>query len=322
MSKSVIISSTSVAIPLRVALESYLNWCASGAGHTARAKRSDLGLLIKFVGEGAFLYDLTRQVIEDFRDACLDKGEAPATVARRLATIKHFCGKCAVMFRDFINPSTEVRGPYKQVRRPSCLTDAELAALRRAAGQIGNNEFFRSRNHAVMETALCMGLRRFELCLLTEGQLDPQVSELRDIRGKGGTFVTLPISERLRPILTAWLRERHEALTAYDRRYPLLTPKQRDRYPLFLTFSMARQGDADSYALEGKTVWRIFKLAGELAGIDGMRPHRARHTFVDQVYSRTGDIRMASRAARHANIETTMKYLEPDEEKFRASFEG
>lgn len=323
MSKAVIVSSTSIALPLREVMSSYIDWCADGSGHTAKAKRYDLNHFYGFMARRAkrpFLYDVTRQAIEDFRDERLDQ-EEPTTVARRIATVKHFTKRCAIMFKDFCDPATEVRVPLVEVRKPVCLTDAELIRFRRTAQRIGRNEWFQARNRALIECALFTGLRCAELANLTEGQLSLERAELRLVRGKGRTFHTVPVPTHMMPGLLEWLEWRAAALAQVDRDYGKISVERRARFPLFLSLWGNVSGSAASYRMNEKTVWRVFRECGDAAGIEGMHTHRARHTFIEQYYKRTNDLRLTSRAARHTSVEMTMKYLTPDEQSFRAGFE-
>ena len=76
---------------------------------------------------------------------------------------------------------------------------------------------------------------------------------------------------------------------------------------------LARQHDAGSlsYRMDEKSIWRVFREAGDVAGIDGMHPHRARHTFIDRFLARTNDLVATQRAARHESVNTTTIYAQP-----------
>ena len=295
-------------------MNDYLEQYAESEAHTAKAKRYDLQHFDEFVTArvpSAMLVDATRSMISEFRDERIEMGEAPSTVARRLATVKHFFRRCAEKFPDFADPAREVRAPKIAQARPKWLTDVELASLRRAAAVTGRNEWFQARNHAMIETALSIGLRCFEIAKLTEGQLDRDLTEFHQVHGKGARFDTLPVPPELQPVLREWMDWRLEALMQVDSRYLKLTPAQRGRYPLFISLWETLPGNPFSYRLDEKTIWRVFREAGDVAGIDGMHPHRARHTFIDRFLARTNDLVATQRAARHESVNTTTIYAQP-----------
>lgn len=295
-------------------MNDYLEQYAESESHTAKAKRYDLQHFDEFVAthvDHAMMVDVTRSMITEFRDERIEMGEAPSTVSRRLATVKHFFRQCAEKFPDFADPAREVRAPKIAQPRPQWLTDQELNELRRAAAMTGRNEWFQARNHAIIETSLSLGLRCFELALLTEGQLDRDLTEFHQVYGKGTRFDTMPVPPSLLPVLREWLEWRNEALMQSDRRYAKFTQAQRARFPLFISLWNTAQGNPFSYRMDEKSIWRVFREAGDIAGIDGMHPHRARHTFIDRFLARTNDLVATQRAARHESVNTTTIYAQP-----------
>jgi integrase/recombinase XerD len=50
--------------------------------------------------------------------------------------------------------------------------------------------------------------------------------------------------------------------------------------------------------------------------------HELRHTFITNVYAKTKDIRVAQRAARHANVQTTLRYEHASSELVAGAVRG
>lgn len=146
---------------LKSVIENYLSYYASGEGHTARAKRYDLLYFLEYLNnnsrkgiERVRVSDWTLQRTKDFVDDRLSLGEAPATVGRRLATIKHFGRTLAERFPGYINPAREVKGPVLQPTKPKGLGAEEIALLRRVAADIverKKSSFLSLRNQCVLE---------------------------------------------------------------------------------------------------------------------------------------------------------------------------
>ena len=124
---------------LKEVIENYLRYYAHGQGHTARAKRYDLEYFLKFHAnnssniESISVADWTMQSTKDFIDSRLAQGESPATVSRRLATIKHFGRTIAERLPGYVNPAREVKAPTFQMSKPKGLSADEIQALKDAA---------------------------------------------------------------------------------------------------------------------------------------------------------------------------------------------
>lgn len=322
---TVIVTNSKDAITLKAALESYLSWCASGDTHTARAKRYDIRYFYEYclelLGPNPMLHEVTVDILKGGRDYRATK-EAPATVNRRVATWKHFTKHTSRKLKDFIDPGPEVKLLRVEELQPDWLSDEDLELLRFYAGNVGSNEFFRARNHVAIESSLCLGLRREEITNITEGQLSADLSEITKVKGKGQTYHDLPITARFRPILEKYLAIRFRTLCEKDPMYRNGDKNFRDAYPLIVSLHGNKTGVASTYFTDPKSIWRIFSMAGQVAGVKDMRTHRARHTFVNELHKRTGDLRLTSKAARHANVNTTMRYLTPAKTQLYNAFEG
>lgn len=307
-----IVTGTSAAIPLRVAIEAYMN-NESGSVNTQRAKRLDLEAFVEFEGRKRsvpMVHDLTRKGIEEFRDHCLrHRHEAPTTVARRLATIRHFCRTLAETFKDFADPSRYVRLPRVVQQAPKYLTVSEKIALRVAAQKSEPfDEFKCLRNQIIVELGISCGLRRAEIRDVLMAHFKPGYKQLC-VLGKGNVFAVVPTSERLQQLIERYLPHREEYIRRHMRLWDKVSPMKQELYPLLCSAHSARSGDPESFKLDVKSVWRIVVELGKKAGIAGCHTHRLRHTFIDSCYRASNDIALASRAARHSNINTTMAYV-------------
>jgi site-specific recombinase XerD len=120
-------------------MEQYIGYYASGESHTAKAKRYDLEHFLGFLGSRAggptnvLVSDWTLQSTKDFIDDRLRNGEAPATVSRRLATLKHFGRTIAERLPGYINPAREAKSPTAPILRPKGLEPEQITAIREAA---------------------------------------------------------------------------------------------------------------------------------------------------------------------------------------------
>ncbi len=319
---------------LQQVMQSYLRYYASGDGHTARAKRYDLGYLLEFLCQGSPstllpVSQWTMQATKDFVDHRLSLGEAPATVSRRLATVKHFGRTLAERVPGFINPAREVKSPGVHNSKPNGLSDQDIALLREAANDylVEKSESFQSiRNVFLLDLLLSTGLRADEVRLLYMKQLTG--AWLKDVKTKGRKFRNVYLDSQVRESFESYLERRTVEL---EEKFPsVLALPQKDtaRYPVFISTYGAKIGDPSSFALSPKSIWRIVSDFGKRArsmadeGFDGLHPHKLRHTFAHGLLDTSKDVRLVAQALGHSDVRTTMRYTERTDDELAEAIEN
>lgn len=317
---------------LKKVIENYIRYYASGEGHTARAKRYDLQYFLLFLAkapehlESVQVSDWTMQSTKDFIDSRLSSGEAPATVARRLATIKHFGRTLAERLPGYINPAREVKSPSHSLPRPQGLTSEEIQFLKEAALleiQRKDSRFSAIRNRFLLELLLATGLRADEVRTLIYSQLSDDRRWLKNVKTKGKRFRNVYLDTEIRNLLEdylvyreAHLKERFEDTVPFNPRLSLLVS----------TYG-AEQARPDSFAMSPKSIWGAIAGLGELASTLSpeakihIHPHRLRHTFAHGLLESSNDIRLVAQALGHSDIRTTMRYTERTEDQVAAAIE-
>lgn len=295
------------------ALDDYAERYAAGNPHTFRAKKYDLGYFFDFCrGRGATtLKQLTPALLASFVAHRRTVGEAPRTIQRRLNNVLAFINWCARTFRDFDNPTPEVKRVQVPQQTPKWLEPAELEAIRT---QTESGSTLDIRNKAMLELMARAGLRRFEIVNLNVGQLDQKKWLLRDVLRKGGRFQTIFLAPTCIDALKAYLPERDKVLSAATRErngVPSSSVISSRALPLFIS---TRSSD---FRISGETVYRVTKNIAEDAGVSSVHPHRLRHTFINDFLQKTKDIRLTAAVAGHSNMQTTLLYTEPKEEQQR-----
>lgn len=77
-----------------------------------------------------------------------------------------------------------------------------------------------------------------------------------------------------------------------------------------------------SRPLHKTTLERYIRQLGEVVGIEGMHPHRFRHSFATSLYEQTtGDLRVVQEALGHATIQTTEIYAHVRPVRLREAIE-
>jgi integrase/recombinase XerC len=233
---------------------------------------------------------MAHRIVLGWRNHMVEEGLAPATINRRLSTLRGFTKLARQM--GLIAWMVEVENvraeKYRDTAGPPPEKVSELLAhadakLDRPAGTPKD-----VRDAAILHVLFGQALRRFELVNLDLAHVDFENSKL-EITGKARAA-----SEKVtmaRPVIAALKR--------------WIETRGTKRGPLFTSMDRARKG---SGRLDGTSIRRIVRKLGKEVGLD-LWPHALRHSSVTAVLDATdGDVRAAQRFARHRNINTTMLY--------------
>ncbi len=123
---------------------------------------------------------------------------------------------------------------------------------------------------------------------------------------KGGDFMTFPISQELRALLTRLPRANSDDLTT--RRYVFTRV---DKHTMKRTRIVAQGGVFNAQ----------FRKAVDDAGIEDFRFHDLRHTFATRMLRQTNNLKLVSRLLGHKDLISTMKYAHVQVDDMRAALE-
>jgi site-specific recombinase XerD len=313
-------------LQLKRVIQSYLDYYASGSKHTAKAKRNDTIHFLNFLKDyHAVRDDSTLQVthwdhssVQNFIEYCLSRGEAPATVSRRLATIKHMGRTLAERVPNFTNPAKEVKPPKIQPHRPKALTVEQVHdALETAKERRSRRDTFqRKRNEMLFIFLIETGLRADEVRLLRLGQLDEGIEWIQNVRTKGKKFRNVYISSGLRVQLQQYLDERRRELSRF---FPELTIGQDKKLPLFISTYRVDPLNLDSFLMGAKSIWRAIN---QLSASTRLHPHLLRHSFATDLLNSSQDVRLVAQALGHSDVRITMRYTERSDRDLARALEA
>lgn len=165
---------------------------------------------------------------------------------------------------------------------------------------------YSTRNHTIFAFSFLAGLRACEIASLKVGDVygaDGQVHDtifLAAGQTKGDEASTVLVSKKLK-----------KALSAYAAAYPHHT-SQREA-PLF--FSAKRGG------FSAQTIVNLFARFYALAGIKGASSHSGRRQFLTELADKGVNARVIQALARHKHLNTTMRYIDLNENKLRNAIE-
>jgi integrase/recombinase XerD len=213
---------------------------------------------------------------------------APATVARRAASLRRFFG---FLIDDGLrkdDPSGTLPRPRFERPLPRILEAEEVARMFEAAeARAASGEPAAVRNLALLELLYGSGLRATELVSLPRGAVRPGQPFLM-VRGKGSKDRLVPISSRAEGAVGRWL-ELVPGGTLW------LFPSGKSHLSRVRLFQIVRAMTAD-------------------AGIapERVSPHVLRHAFATHLLSGGADLRVLQSLLGHADIATTQIYTHVD----------
>lgn len=234
------------------------------SGATIDSYRADVRHLLDHLGPGAEVDTVTRRQIEDFLAAGLDRGLAPATVARRFRSLQQLYRWLHDEGEIDVNPMAAMEPPRVQVQPPDVLTEAELKALlgacreRVGSGDNGRSGAFEARRDTAMVLILITtGVRASELMGLRVDDVHFNVETFR-VLGKGGRERNVTL-----------LPQPAEALDRYIR--------ARRKHPGAASSNALWLGEKGPLSDSG--LRQMLERRCKAAGIRHVNPHLFRHTF-------------------------------------------
>jgi integrase/recombinase XerC/integrase/recombinase XerD len=227
-------------------------------------------------------------------------GCAPATVARKLASIRSFYAFLLRTGRVTQNPADLVSAPKAAARLPRVLTTIQMAEILDSAPA---NTPLEVRDRAMIELAYSCGLRSEEVIALSLDSLDFE-SEQLSVVGKGSRHRRLPVGEPAQRAVEAYLESARPTL-ATD---PTETA-------LFISRNGRRLSPSDVSR-------RLSARVRDAAAASGISPHALRHSFATHLLEGGADLRTIQELLGHSSISTTQVYTHLDSARLRDAYAG
>ena len=231
-----------------------------------------------------------------------ERGQAPSTIARKLAAIRGLFRAQMELGRRAENPAELLHSPKRGQRLPRVLKAAEVAAL---LDRIPATTPLELRDRAMFELAYGSGLRAEELVSLDVDSVQFDAESVR-VEGKGDRTRLVPAGEHSLQALERYLSRGRPAL-AVD---PLRA--------LFLSKSGRRLGTSD--VRRRLRTWARAAAAREPALADA-HPHALRHSFATHLLEGGADLRAIQELLGHASISTTQVYTRVESARLRSAYE-
>lgn len=246
-------------------------------------------------GQQLALIEITPTDVREYKGYLLNvERRLPATINRRLTTIRRLCvwAKHEGLIAD--NPTEDVKGVERTRMAPHSLEKKEADRLIRYAERQGNK-----RNLAILQVLKNTGLRVGELCNLRLGDITiaERKGQVAVRSGKGGKYRVVPLNLDARKALGAYLEVR---------------PKVEDDH-VFI-------GQRDE-GLRPTGVYDIVVNYARGAGLENVSPHILRHTFGKQALESGENLVMVAALLGHSRLDTTAIYTEPSQQDLEKAVE-
>ncbi len=231
-----------------------------------------------------------------------ESGQAPSTIARKLAAIRGLFRAQMELGARAENPAELLHSPKRAQRLPRVLKAAEVASL---LDRIPATTPLQLRDRALFELAYGSGLRAEELVSLDVDSLDFDGESVR-VEGKGGRTRLVPAGEHSLRALERYLSHGRPVLVVDAVR------------ALFLSKSGRRLGTSD--VRRRLRTWARL-AAGREPALAEAHPHALRHSFATHLLEGGADLRAIQELLGHASISTTQVYTRVESARLRLAYE-
>lgn len=271
------------------------------SSNTLESYRRDLQKFFLFLQEKNInnIEHISRTDLTDFLLKQKEKGLAPTTLTRNLASIRSFY---QFLLKEQIiteNPSTDLETPKTEKKLPRVLSFNEIELL---LEQPETKNVIGLRDKAMLELLYATGIRVSELVSLNVKEVNFKMGFIK-CSGKGN-------KERMIPLGSVAIRSIQEYLK--NSRPKIL--KQKEEKALFVN----QQGSR----LTRQGFWKILKKYALKAGIQtDITPHTLRHSFATHLLENGADLRSVQEMLGHADIATTQIYTHVARRKIKEIYD-
>ncbi len=245
------------------------------------------------------------EVIRGFLEQLAEQNYSPATMARKIATLRSYYKWSHKQGVTETNPMTLIRTPKQVKRLPKVVS---LEQIERLLSAPNDAEVLGARDRAMLETLFSTGIRVSELVDLNFEDLD-EAGEALLIRGKGK-------KERLVPLGAHALRalQHYVGKVRADRRFAAAWGEDTGERVLFVNKHGGR--------ISARSVRRKLDKYLRQVGLDpSISPHTLRHSFATHLLENGADLRSVQELLGHQSLSTTQVYTHLTTDRLREAYD-
>lgn len=267
----------------------YLKVERNCSAHTLRAYENDLRLFGEYLAgldESLSFSDVDSDILRGWIASLMEAGAAPASVNRRLSSLRTFYDYLRNEGVVDFNPTLALRGPKRTKHLPVFIKEEQMDSL------IDDSERFESgfsgcRDRAVIVCFYETGVRLSELVELDLGDVDLSAGRLK-VFGKRSRERIIPFASELRTVFEEYL-ERRSGVAACGE----------------TAFFVSDKG----HRMSRSSVYRMVTSA--LSGVTTLKkrsPHVLRHSFATAMLNNDAELLAVKELLGHKNLATTEVY--------------
>jgi integrase/recombinase XerC len=239
------------------------------------------------------------EYLRSFLAYLAESNYSPATMARKIATLRSFYKWLERNGCIETNPMTLIRTPRQKRRLPKAIGVEDIEKLLSAPN---DKTLLGARDRAIMETLYSTGIRVSELVGINFGDID-ETGQAIIIRGKGRKERIVPLGTHAMSAISHYLRVILENKISNESEDPLFINKHSTR-------------------LSTRSVRRKVSKYLEQVGLDpSISPHTLRHSFATHLLDNGADLRSVQELLGHQSLSTTQVYTHLTTKRVRESFD-
>ena len=237
--------------------------------------------------------DVTSRAVSRYLTSLTSSGKRPATIARKLSSIRRFLAWLVDGGKLSSNPMQGISSPKLSRYHPHYLSVREIESIFKAIDTTARDGL---RDKMIFELLYGCGLRISELLTLKHADIEMAAGFLR-VTGKGGKQRLVPLGDLARDAVASYRDAQEAALAGKGHPPSLVLVNNRG-------VKMSRVG-----------LWKIVRKWVQKAGIlKAVTPHTFRHSFATHMLEGGADLRVVQEMLGHADISTTQIYTHVDRE--------
>ena len=238
-------------------------------------------------------------VIRNWMESMMDKGNAATSINRRLSALRSFFRFALARGAVDHDPAHQVRGPKKQKVLPQYVRETELDSL--IDNTATEEGFIPMRARTIIMMFYETGLRLSELVTLDDIQVDLERMEVK-VTGKRNKQRVVPFGEELAGQVRRYIEVRNQAVPVSDG-------------ALFVTPKGERMNPAQVRYLVQKQIARV-------SARKKRSPHVLRHSFATAMLNHDAGIESVRKLLGHESLSTTEIYTHTTYEQLKKVYDN
>lgn len=248
--------------------------------------------------EGITWNTIDADIIRNWMEEMMDKGNKATTINRRLSALRSFYKYALVRNYIEIDPTRLVKGPKEDKKLPQFVRESEMNRL--LDDHLKKSSFIELRVYTIVTLFYSTGIRLSELIGLNNSDID-YINKVLKVTGKGNKQRIIPFGTELEELLRDYMRQRDKSVTC--------------------------QGESLFVDEEGErmTPYQIRKLVKNalslVTTLKKRSPHVLRHSFATAMLNNGAGLESVKKLLGHESLSTTEIYTHTTFEQLKRIYE-